>query len=77
MPMIWTEPKNHVDDCYFYVVELYTINKRKIAFPELAFAKRPRLCSDERKKVPSVYFQNALRLERLTFLLFLFFFHLN
>lgn len=50
VPMIWTEPKNHIDDCYFCVVELHGINKRKMTYPDLPSAKRPRLCSDD---VPS------------------------
>ena len=37
IPMIWHEPRNHMDDCYFYI----TKNKKEINYPNLLSAKRP------------------------------------
>ena len=46
-PMIWAEPKNHFNDCYFCAVELHGINKRKMTYPDLTSAKRLQLCLDD------------------------------
>lgn len=45
--MIWTEPKNHIDDCYSCVIELHGINKRKITYLDLSSSKGSRLYTDE------------------------------
>lgn len=63
VPMIWTEPKNHIDDCYFCVVELHGINKRKMTYPDLPSAKRPRLCLND---VPSPMSQDLSDLSDLS-----------
>ena len=42
--MIWREQKNHVDDCYFCLVNVKGYNKRnkhKLQYPNLASALRP------------------------------------
>lgn len=41
VPMIWSEPKNHLDDCYFCVVKLHGINRKKMTYPDLTSARRP------------------------------------
>ena len=44
IPMIWHEPRNHVDDCYFCVCDITgynTKNKKEIIYPNLLSAKRP------------------------------------
>ena len=44
VPMIWKEPSNHVDDCYFYIVNISGFsgkNKRSIQYPNLDSARRP------------------------------------
>ncbi|GFT32824.1 uncharacterized protein TNCV_5038711 [Trichonephila clavipes] len=47
-PMIWREPQNHHDDCYFCVVKYNVINpgnRNKWSYPNLSSAKRPQLKS--------------------------------
>lgn len=49
-PMIWREPTNHHDDCYFCVVNITGINsanKNKWSYPTLPSAQRPLLHSNE------------------------------
>lgn len=44
VPMIWREPRNHIDDCYFCLtnVEGYNLkNKKEISYPNLPSAIRP------------------------------------
>ena len=44
IPMIWREPKNHTDDCYFCAINLTGINKNKrksFICPNLPSALRP------------------------------------
>lgn len=44
IPIIWREPKNHVDDCYFCLVKTSGYNKKnnhKITYPSLDSAIRP------------------------------------
>lgn len=44
IPMIWREPRNHVDDCYFCMVNISgysTKNKKGIFYPNLPSALRP------------------------------------
>ena len=48
--MIWQEQKNHVDDCYFCLVNVKGYNKRnkhKLQYPNLASALRPIPHSEE------------------------------
>ena len=50
IPMIWREPKNHTDDCYFCAVNLRGINKNKrksLIHPNLPSALRPVARCDE------------------------------
>lgn len=50
IPMIWREPKNHVDDCYFCKVNIIGINRnnrKNWAYPNLDSAKRPLAHSKE------------------------------
>ena len=49
-PMIWREPQNHHDDCYFCVVKINGINpgnRSKWSYPNLSSAQRPQLKSRE------------------------------
>ncbi|GFW60397.1 uncharacterized protein TNCV_942641 [Trichonephila clavipes] len=49
-PMIWREPQNHHDDCYFCVVKINGINsgnRNKWSYPNLSSAQRPQLKSRE------------------------------
>ena len=42
--MIWREPINHFDDCYFCTAKITRINKnnrQKRKYPDLASARRP------------------------------------
>ncbi|KAG6445575.1 hypothetical protein O3G_MSEX003980 [Manduca sexta] len=57
-PMIWAEPKITLMT-YFCAVDLHGINKKKMTYPDLPPAKRPRLCSDD---VPSPMSQDLLDL---------------
>lgn len=44
VPMIWREPKNHLDDCYFCCHSTYGVNKRakvNLKYPNLDSARRP------------------------------------
>ena len=50
IPMIWREPKNHVDDCYFCSVNVVGVNKKKrkfLNYPNLPSAIRPVTHSDD------------------------------
>lgn len=50
IPMVWREPTNHIDDCYFCLVNITGINKnnhKKWYYPDLASARRPIPHSDE------------------------------
>lgn len=50
IPMVWREPKNHYDDCYFCVVNINGINRNnrsKWTYPNLESARRPVSHSDE------------------------------
>ena len=50
--MVWREPKNHVDDCYFCLVNVKGFNKKNkqhLQYPNIHFAIRPIPHSD---KVP-------------------------
>lgn len=44
VPMVWREPKNHLDDCYFCALNLKGINRKNrqtLVYPNLASAIRP------------------------------------
>lgn len=48
--MVWREPKNHFDDCYFCLVNINGINRNnhsKWTYPDLDSARRPVSHSDE------------------------------
>lgn len=50
IPMIWTEQKDHVSDCYFCLTQtkgITTKSKHTIQYPNLSSAKRPILHSAE------------------------------
>jgi hypothetical protein len=50
VPMVWREPKNHCDDCYFCLVNIKGINrknKQNWKYPDLNSARRPVPHSDE------------------------------
>ena len=50
IPMVWREPKNHVDDCYFCCVNISGFSaktKSAISYPNLPSAMRPVLHSDD------------------------------
>ena len=52
VPMVWREPKKHVDDCYFYLVNVKGFNKKNkqhLQYPNIHSAVRPIPHSD---KVP-------------------------
>lgn len=49
-PMLWSEPTNHTNDCYFCCVNICGFSaktKQKIAYPECSSAVRPKLHEDE------------------------------
>ena len=44
VPMVWREPTNHFDDCYFCAINLVGINRKNrksLIYPNLASAIRP------------------------------------
>lgn len=44
VPMVWREPRNHLDDCYFCLVSIAGINRKnrnKWQYPDLPSARRP------------------------------------
>ena len=50
VPMVWQEPSNHVNDCYFCMVHLAGVSSRtlsKVAYPNLPSAIRPIPHSDD------------------------------
>ncbi|KAL4107754.1 hypothetical protein QTP88_018046 [Uroleucon formosanum] len=50
IPMVWREPINHFDNCYFCIVNITSINRNnrsKWKYPDLASARWPVLHSDE------------------------------
>ncbi len=50
IPMVWREPKNHVDDCYFCALNLKGINRKNrqtLVYRNLASAIRPFPHSEE------------------------------
>ena len=60
--MVWREPKNHHDDCYFCMVNITGINRnnrRKWKYPDLESARRPVPHSDE---VPIPVFDHLIEL---------------
>ncbi|KAI6656053.1 hypothetical protein LOD99_1787 [Oopsacas minuta] len=50
IPMIWREPTNHFDDCYFWMVKSLGFNQKnklRIQYPSLPSAIMPEQHSDE------------------------------
>ena len=50
VPMVWREPRNHADDCYFCLTNITGFNassRKKIKYPNLGFAMRPVPHSDD------------------------------
>ena len=50
VPMVWREPKDHLNDCYFCMVNLKGIgkkNRQRISYPSIPSAIRPVPHSDE------------------------------
>ena len=50
VPMIWREPKNHIDDCYFCMTKIVGFskkNKSKIVYPDCDSAMKPVLHDSE------------------------------
>ena len=44
IPMVWREPKNHVNDCYFCAVNVTGINRKNrgsLKYPDIESARRP------------------------------------
>lgn len=58
VPMVWREPRNHYDDCYFCLVNIKGINRNnrhKWTYPDLDSARRPVPHSNE---IPVPTFSN-------------------
>ena len=50
VPMVWREPQNHADDCYFCLINITGFNassRKKIEYPNLRSAMRPIPHSDD------------------------------
>ena len=50
VPMVWREPRNHADDCYFCLTKITGFNassRKKIKYPNLRSAMRPVPHSDD------------------------------
>ena len=50
VPMVWREPRNHTDDCYFCLTNITGFNassRKKIKYPNLRSAMRPVPHSDD------------------------------
>ena len=50
IPMVWREPRNHHDDCYFCAINLSGVNsknRKSLAYPDLVSARRPVTHCDE------------------------------
>lgn len=65
IPMIWREPKNHVNDCYFCLVQTSGYNKKtkkNIIYPNLQSAIRPVAHSEE---IPVPVFNVSRSLEEV------------
>ncbi|KAI6653983.1 hypothetical protein LOD99_3159 [Oopsacas minuta] len=44
IPMVWGEQKNHLDDCYFCLIDITGFsakNKHALVYPDLDSARRP------------------------------------
>lgn len=55
-PMIWREPRNHHDDCYFCMVNLKGANRKKrrgLKYPNLDSARRPISHSQNKTLTPT------------------------
>lgn len=65
IPMIWREPKNHIDDCYFCVTKTMGYSKKskqKLEYPNLDSASRP---VPHSKEIPVPVFKDFAALEGL------------
>lgn len=48
--MIWQEPLNHYDNCYFYLTDVTAFISKKlcnIVYPNFPSAMRPALCGED------------------------------
>jgi hypothetical protein len=52
VPMVWREPKNHYDDCYFCLINLHGAHRKKKTYPDLESAKRPVLVVEATSSKP-------------------------
>lgn len=44
MPMLWKEPQNHIDDCYFCLAKVVGINSKNyksLKYPEVSSVSKP------------------------------------
>lgn len=70
VPMVWREPVNHIDDCYFCIVNVSGINRKnrhKWTYPDLPSARRPVPHSEE---IPIPIFQTLPDISKEEFELF-------
>ena len=68
IPMIWREQKNHVDDCYFCLINMKGYNRKNkhhVSYPNLDSALRPIPHSDQ---IPVPAFTNLPELEEEGFI---------